>query len=251
MEKQIFKETGLESIAWFIQVFKKHPEKRGYSFIRNENINGYTGNYPKLTAQVEALVGGGYLQKQGKPDNPRSTKYVVTSFGHRYLDQHREEIGSDEAEPTVPVSEALAAAKERVNEKSRSIGHATVEKVSDLLGKPFTPSVAPEFVPSVPETPEQRKKRLGKSYTIDRRAPEEDEDGPDDAFDDIRTPKVRAVAEDMPEPTAEPQPGDDEGSEDTSDLVKTLKKISGEILYERHAKEVTVVDLIEKIENDR
>src|SRR3546814_18234385 len=32
------------------------------------------------------------LKKHGKPEAPRSDKYEVTSFGHRYLEEHKDEL---------------------------------------------------------------------------------------------------------------------------------------------------------------
>ena len=236
MEKQIFKETGVGSLAWYLQTIKNSPDRKGFSYLRK----GTPLQFDAVKTAVEYLVGARYLNKNSKPDQPRNDSYTVTSFGHRYLEQHKSDLeGSDlpapverESEETPPTEEMREQYKER---------HPEIEKVSDLLGKPFHPGKAPEFVPSVPETPEQRKKIMGLDLRRGKNLlpggepmGSRDEDGPDTAFDDIRTPKVRAVAEAMPEPTAEAQPGDGYAPEadgpavedrgDSADLVTTLKQ---------------------------
>lgn len=87
-----FQDSGIGSIAWYIQTIKANPGRSGFSFIRNEQIDGFNLSYPKLSEAIEHLVSAGYLQRQGKPDAPRSTKYVVTSFGHRYLESHKDDL---------------------------------------------------------------------------------------------------------------------------------------------------------------
>jgi len=93
-----FKETGVGSRAWYIKTIKANPDRSGFSFIRNENIDGYKLNYPLLKAHMEELTAAGYFQKQGRDDSPR-VKYVVTSFGHRYLEQHKDELEAIKPEP--------------------------------------------------------------------------------------------------------------------------------------------------------
>lgn len=267
MEQKLFKESGVGSIAWYVQQFKNNPDRRGYTYIRKENKS--VPQADELKKIVDFLVNSRYLDRKSKPDQPKSDRYTVTSFGHRYLEQHKSDLENTEHPAPVERTAEETPSTEEMREQYKE-RHPQIEKVSDLLGKPFTPSVVPPFVPSIPETPEQRKKMMG----LDLRRGKNllpggepmgtrDEDGPDDAFDDIRTPKVRAVAQDMPEPTAEAQPGDGyepeadgpavEDRGNSADLVTTLKQISGEILFDRHAKEVTVVDIIDRIEknNDR
>lgn len=270
MEQKLFKESGVGSIAWYVQQFKNNPDRRGYTYIRKENKS--VPQADELKKIVDFLVNSRYLDRKSKPDQPKSDRYTVTSFGHRYLEQHKDAINAA-ANMAADKDRLVATTRvetpvERESEETRPT--EPIEKVSDLLGKPFHPGKAPEFVPSIPETPEQRKKIMGLDLRRGKNLlpggepmGSRDEDGPDTAFDDIRTPKVRAVAQDMPEPTAEPQPGDEyepeadgpavEDRGDSADLVTTLKQISGEILFDRHAKEVTVVDLIDRIEknNDR
>ena len=48
-----FKETGVGSRAWYIKVIKANPGRSGFSFIRNENIDGYKLSFPILKEHIE------------------------------------------------------------------------------------------------------------------------------------------------------------------------------------------------------
>jgi len=107
-----FKDQGRLSKAWWIQVFKKHGDKGGPAVIR-----AYSGLTKEMdAAQIQAvadeLTGMGYLARREGPVNnrngKRSVRYEVSSFGHRYLEEHKDELtekpsaGKRHAVPSIP-----------------------------------------------------------------------------------------------------------------------------------------------------
>lgn len=176
-----FKETGVGSRAWYIQVIKNNPDRSGFSFIRNENIDGYKLNYPLLKAHIEELTAAGYFQKQGKDDSPR-VKYIVTSFGHRYLEQHKAELEA----PSEPehkyekkegyyyrdgkmISRLMVPAKELDKLDGRLPGPVTIKKPA--ARSVIVPPAPQGPVRSIPATPENDPEPVSQTPVTDTPAP--------------------------------------------------------------------------------
>lgn len=88
-----FDEKGVGSRAWYIRAFKLNADRKGFTFIKEiSKEDGRTLQFDRIQDDVADLVGSGYLKKIGKPEAPRSDRYEVTSFGHRYLEEHKDEL---------------------------------------------------------------------------------------------------------------------------------------------------------------
>jgi DNA-binding PadR family transcriptional regulator len=93
-----FKESGRFSRAWWIKFVKDHGEEGNATTLRLY-ISTKSGDSQAAREQVEnaitALVGGGYAQvkeiRTSEVGRVRK-RWTVTSLGHRYLNEHREEL---------------------------------------------------------------------------------------------------------------------------------------------------------------
>ena len=158
-------------------------------------------------------------------------------------------VGRTDKKTRSTAKQELAAANQRVAEKSAAIAE---EKPSDLLGKSFTTQKAPEFVPSTPETPAQRATRLGKSYSL--RRDETDIEESNDERDFASAPDPEQPIED--EPVTEKSAHDghsvapvvQQEITPVQSLIDGIKGAAKDILYDKHAADVSVKEVVEFLE---
>jgi len=271
-----FKETGVGSRAWYIKTIKANPDRSGFSFIRNENIDGYKLNYPLLKAHMEELTAAGYFQKQGRDDSPR-VKYVVTSFGHRYLEQHKDELEAIKPEPVYEKREGMYYRDKKLISRLMVPKHIADKLDGNVDGPVRVVKPASSPVQEQGSDPQSGLESTTKPETrpLDRvvhaaievgqeierhkaRNPEplipsspntNNEQGSDDPR--INKESSAPAKESTPTPDPIQKPADKENLDkiaEPQDLIAQLKTIAGEILYERNAGLVSVKDIVEHLE---
>lgn len=94
MDSKIFRYTGVGSKAWYISRIKLGQNGRtGFTYLRGDSVSdGKALSFDEIKSAMSQLVAAGYVKRHSKPDAPRSDKYEVTSFGHRYLEEHKDEL---------------------------------------------------------------------------------------------------------------------------------------------------------------
>jgi hypothetical protein len=95
IESQIFRQSGVGSRAWYISKIKigYKAGRSGFTYLRADSgEDGKQLSFDEIKSSMSQLVAAGYVTKHGKPDAPRSDKYEVSSFGHRYLEEHKSEL---------------------------------------------------------------------------------------------------------------------------------------------------------------
>lgn len=101
-----FEETGKYSKAWWIKLVKEHGADGGMAYLRTQaHIPGQ--EYNKCKEAIDSLVNTAYIQMlKGQQVEGHTTgnsvRYKVTSFGHRYLDEHQDELVEAEPKDELP-----------------------------------------------------------------------------------------------------------------------------------------------------
>lgn len=155
----LFKEQGKYSLAWWIKLVKDNGEHGALSYLRIKS--GLQGDeYGHAKEVIDHLAMSGYIQLKltrppsGHGANMRS--YVVTSFGHRYLNEHQDELA--EAEQTAASNKAETKPKPYEVHKvpDQAPQPKKIPQSAPLNPRPATPSPAPELQvekPAAQETP--------------------------------------------------------------------------------------------------
>lgn len=80
--------------AYWLKIVKEHGQAGGSSYISKQ-----TGkSYMLVKEALDFLIGQRYVQMKGKGGRAGYT-YELTSFGHRYLEEHQDELQVDEPLP--------------------------------------------------------------------------------------------------------------------------------------------------------
>lgn len=201
IESQIFRQSGVGSRAWYIHRIKiGFPAgKTGFTYLRADSgDDGKQLSFDEIKSSMSQLVAAGYVKKHGKPDAPRSDKYEVTSFGHRYLEEHKSELEQK------PEPKATGAAQTGVEHH--------VPKFPQF--KPSPPSV---IVPPAPERPIDRVAKAG--ITLGQ----EIEKHKAATLPGTNRPLDQSHTLDDPEPISAPAPENSPAKEQGSDTPSGLK----------------------------
>jgi hypothetical protein len=224
LESQIFRANGVGSRSWYTNRIKiGFPAgKTGFTYLRADSgEDGKQLSFDEIKSSMSQLVAAGYVKKHGKPDAPRSDKYEVTSFGHRYLEEHKDEL---EIKPDPKVTGAVPTGVEH-----------------------HVPKI-PTFKPSIP-TPvsESPKSDTPEPSSIASDTPSIDDEPMTPVFQDTPVRPITPDPENHDSKSDEPTTPKNANS-DNLDFVSQLKLAAGEILVARHAAMVTVKDLLEHLE---
>lgn len=219
IESQIFRQSGVGSRAWYIHRIKiGYPAgKTGFTYLRADSgDDGKQLSFDEIKSSMSQLVAAGYVKKHGKPDAPRSDKYEVTSFGHRYLEEHKSEL---EQKPEPKSTGAVQA------------------------GVSHTVPRAPEFRPSIPQGVQEGVSvgvATAESSPVPEQRPEA-QSGPETPAPEKNSPPAPA-----PEPIQE-SPKSEILDRSFSDQLRSL---AGELALEKFADQITVRDLLDHVEAD-
>lgn len=159
-----YAEKGRRSRAWWLQKVKKYSGQGMYTLFTA--IKGKSLTYAELSEALKDLEGAGYIQRKNNPDSPKKVCYEVTSFGHRYINEHGAELIEPEdeqlpkargAQPTnpVPPSPGLPAS---IPMEPKPVSTEKDERdVTDELNLPPEPAPAPKPKPAIvtPQTVER------------------------------------------------------------------------------------------------
>jgi hypothetical protein len=92
-----FKEDGAGSIAWYLYMIKNMPNQSGVNYLTT-----YKGvDWVTARQAMTDLINAGYVESFGKVGGSR-LNHRLTSFGHRYLEEHKQEVGGEVINPTEP-----------------------------------------------------------------------------------------------------------------------------------------------------
>lgn len=258
MEDKLFKPAGRFSKVWYLKVFKDNPERRGFSWIRMEH-NG-APQFQALKQLVGILIDQRYLDIHGKPDGKGSTYHRLTSLGHRYLEEHKDEL----------VSEEIDQAQQRIQKKNEEIADEGLKKLhSDpLFGKRFPVERGQKDSKYTDEDflephRKEKLKPMGIIPTDDEKPANgfvmKDKDGNIAARSELSDEEYEKLADEIVTPPVDP-PGShaEQGqAEMPVDMMKQLadyqkqqqkqmlRGIVGEIFVEKFADKVTVKELLD------
>jgi len=219
MDSKIFRYSGVGSKAWYISRIKIGQDGRtGFTYLRGDSVSdGKALSFDEIKSAMSQLVAAGYVKRHSKPDAPRSDKYEVTSFGHRYLEEHKSEL---EIKPEPKITGAAPTGVEH-----------HVPQIP-----PFKPSIpaAPENDPEPPR-PVSSSPRINKEQGSDEpRINKDPESGLKNETQPETSPPAAGV---MIVPKATPAP-----------FMEQLKTIAGELALEKFADQITVKDLLDHAE---
>lgn len=95
MDSKIFRYSGVGSKAWYISRIKIgfKDGRSGFTYLRESaREDGKTLSFDEIKSAMSQLHAAGYVKVHSKPGAPRSDKWEVSSFGHRYLEEHKAEL---------------------------------------------------------------------------------------------------------------------------------------------------------------
>lgn len=218
IESQIFRQSGVGSRAWYIKRIKiGYPAgKTGFTYLRADSAeDGKQLSFDEIKSSMSQLVAAGYVKKYGKPDAPRSDKYEVTSFGHRYLEEHKDEL---EAKPE-PVS--TGAAKTGVMHTVPAAPRFNPPIPSDR--KPIIPGVQEGVLAGVADRPVSPSPDTNKEQGSEK-------------------PRINKLAESGLK--TDDQPKNSPPAKTPDSFIDQLKTIAGDLALEKFADQITVKDLL-------
>lgn len=268
IESQIFRQSGVGSRAWYIHRIKiGYPAgKTGFTYLRADSgDDGKQLSFDEIKSSMSQLVAAGYVKKHGKPDAPRSDKYEVTSFGHRYLEEHKSELeqrpepkitgaaqtgvehhvpDAPRFQPSIPTVPAEDRPIDRVAKAGITLGQE-IEKHKAAVSK-SPDSDTPEPASITPDT-------IQGEYCLQC---EKASDGGCIIGNHLRTTDpieyYRSKANQAPAKESTPTPvpiqeSQNKGSLD-SDFTTEFRRLLGEIMIPRFAGQVTAKDILEHLE---
>lgn len=222
IESQIFRATGVGSRSWYISKIKiGFPAgKTGFTYLRADSgEDGKQLSFDEIKSSMSQLVAAGYVKKHGKPEAPRSDKYEVTSFGHRYLEEHKDELIA-KPEPAI-TGAAKTGVMHTVPAAPKFEPPIPSDHKPSIDDEPMTPVFQDTPVRPITPSPNTNKEQGSEKPRINK-----------DPYP-IQKPAETPIL-DKPD-----------------DLIAQLKTIAGEILYERNAGLVSVKDIVEHLEKKK
>ncbi len=226
-----FRETGVGSQAWYIKQVKENPEKRGFTYIRwSATEQGRALQFDEVSEAIDELVNSGHLKRIAKPDAPKSTRYEVTSFGHRYLEQHKDEATGIKAGPIESGRTGSTAAP------GIGVSHTVPQNPGLIRSLPIAPEPdEPEIVVPIPPKPDRPIDRVAKAGIS--------------LGQEIERHNAKAKPEPAKESTPTPVPIQKSPNKGSSDsLIDQLKLAAGALALEKFAEQITVKDLLDYME---
>lgn len=244
-----FKQKGIGSRAWYLSMIKTNPEQTGVNYLTKfRGISWYDAR-----DSMNTLVEEGYIQSVGTKGRLR---HQVTSFGHRYLEEHKFELDGEVGTPYTPPEEKPPLSSLRKQPQPVEEAPAFKSPLGEL--KKVIPKPEPPKQAIAPSTADSQAfaKRIDTLSKVEK--PVQVVVPPTPKFSEKPQRPVFEVSpegvskETMPSEQAVKQVGEaiervviEDGFE------RRFRDILADILIERFADQVTAKDILERMETRR
>lgn len=239
------KEKGVGSLVWYLKAIKVNQPNSGINFLtKYKGIDWYSAD-----EAVKTLIGRGMILAKGKPESKRKS-YEVTSFGHRYLEEHKDELEGIEPTPGGPQPIKMGP-EEPGTGRALKPSEDPARTAAPGLGVQHIVPRNPGLIRSISAAPENDPEEYSVGPTPEKFTTPESSPAPEqrpDTPSGLESPKPAESS--PPAPTPEPiqKPAESPILDTPSDFVTQLRTIAGELALDKFADQITVKDLLDHAE---